>query len=86
MRPALLVLAGLLAAAAPPPGAQSCTGCHAAGSAMGALDGMADAAIEASMAGYRDGTAPATIMNRIARGFTPEQTRAIAQWFAGRQP
>jgi sulfide dehydrogenase cytochrome subunit len=82
MRRAASVLATvLLAGAAPPPGASSCTGCHAAGSGMGALAGMPAASIEAAMQGFRDGSRKATLMNRIAAGFTPAQTQAIALWF-----
>ena len=83
MRAALLLVA-LAVGAAAPPGAESCTGCHAPGSAMGALDGMAASAIDEAMVGFRTGGRPATLMNRIAKGFTPEQTHAIALWFAQR--
>ena len=75
-----VVLAGFLGGAAPP-GAESCTGCHAAGSGMGALAGMPAASIDEAMQGFREHKRPATLMNRIAAGFTPEQTRAIAAWF-----
>lgn len=79
--PALqLTFAAVLLAAAPP-GAESCTGCHAQGSPMGNLAGMPAAKIEAAMRAFRDHARPATLMNRIAPGFTPEETRAIAAWF-----
>lgn len=81
MRLAATTVAAALAAAAPPPGAESCTGCHAAGSGMGSLAGVKAAQIEADMQGFRDHSRPATLMNRIAAGFTPEQTHAIALWF-----
>ena len=80
MRLAAAAAAVLLGAAAPPPGAESCTGCHASGSGMGALAGLPAATIEASMQAFRDHSRPATLMNRIATGFSPEQTRAIATW------
>jgi cytochrome c553 len=32
------------------------------------------------MAAFRAGERPATIMTRIARGFSPDETRAIAEW------
>ncbi|WP_342149007.1 cytochrome C [Methylorubrum sp. SB2] len=68
----------------PPPGASSCTGCHAPGAAMGALEGRPEAEIVAALEAFRSGARPATIMNRIARGFDEAESRAIAAWFAGR--
>ncbi|GJE13482.1 MULTISPECIES: c-type cytochrome [Methylobacterium] len=68
----------------PPAGAASCTGCHAAGAAMGALDGRPESEIAGALAAFRSGERPATIMNRIARGFDEAESRAIAAWFAGR--
>jgi cytochrome c553 len=32
------------------------------------------------MGAFRAGERPATIMTRIARGFSPEETRALAEW------
>jgi cytochrome c553 len=68
----------------PPPGASSCTGCHAQGAAMGALEGRSEAEIVGALAAFRSGERPATIMNRIARGFDADESRAIAAWFAAR--
>ena len=34
------------------------------------------------MDAFRAGTAPATVMDRIAKGFTHDETRAIAAWWA----
>lgn len=69
-----------------PPGASSCTGCHAAGAAMGALDGRPEADIAGALAAYRAGARPATIMTRIARGFSEPESRAIAAWFSVQAP
>ncbi|MDB5571845.1 MAG: cytochrome [Hyphomicrobiales bacterium] len=67
----------------PPPGASSCSGCHgAAGSDLPTLSGRSADEIAGSMAAFRSGERPATLMNRIAKGFTDEETRAIAQWIA----
>ena len=33
------------------------------------------------MQAFRDHSRPATLMNRIAAGFTQAQTQAIATWF-----
>ena len=87
---ATVLLAGLASSAsaqtAPqsaPPGALSCTGCHAldSGAAL-PLGALSAGEIEAALAGYRDGTREATVMDRIARGFTPEESHAVARWIA----
>lgn len=91
-RAALVSAAALAAAAAqaaearPPPGASSCTGCHAARAAMGGLDGRPEAEIAGALAAYRAGERPASIMTRIAKGFDLAESRAIAAYFAGRVP
>ncbi len=86
MRAFAIVLAGLAHSAlaqGAPSGALSCTGCHAlhpdAAIPIGALSAEE---ITAALAAYRDGTREATIMDRIARGFTPEESQAIARWIA----
>ena len=66
----------------PPIGASSCTGCHAEGAAMGSLDGRPEAEIVGALAAFRAGQRPATIMNRIAKGFDEGESRSIAAWFA----
>ena len=68
-----------------PPGAAACGGCHgpaALGSAIPSLEGQAAADIVAQMQAFRSGGRPATVMGRIAKGFTEEETRAIAEWLA----
>ena len=94
MRP-ITVAAVLLAATAPaiaqsvaPPGATACSGCHGAGAASTtplSLRGQAPKEIVAAMQAFRTGQRPATVMDRIAKGFTDEETRAIAAW-VGQQP
>jgi cytochrome subunit of sulfide dehydrogenase len=71
----------------PPPGAASCTGCHAAGTATAIppLQGRPAVEIAEAMRAYRSGERPATVMDRIAKGFTEEETAAIAGWLAGRR-
>ncbi|RUU29075.1 c-type cytochrome [Mesorhizobium sp. M6A.T.Ce.TU.002.03.1.1] len=67
------------------PGATACTGCHgpaALGSAIPSLDGHAADDIVAQMQAFRSGEREATVMDRIARGYTEEETRAIAEWLA----
>jgi cytochrome subunit of sulfide dehydrogenase len=79
----------LLAASAAPPGAASCSGCHAVGtvpaSPVSRLYGRDAGAIMTAMTGFRDGSAPATVMNRIAKGFSDDELRAIAAWLAAQK-
>ncbi|PWC31731.1 c-type cytochrome [Azospirillum sp. TSO22-1] len=84
---AVLVLLSAGAAAAPP-GAEACSGCHPATRAEGApppLAGQPADDIAAAMQDFRTGQRPATVMDRIAKGFTDEEIRAIAVWVARAQ-
>lgn len=66
-----------------PAGATSCSGCHgASGSALPTLSNLTAAQIEDAMTAFSSGTREATLMNRIAKGYSPEETRAIAVWIA----
>jgi len=80
------VLAGalLLVAAAPPPGATSCSGCHGGAAPLPILAGKSAGDTVAALAAFRDGSRAATVMDRIAKGFSPEESSAIATWWAGR--
>lgn len=77
------VLLGTVAAAPPnlpPPGASSCSGCHSPGAlSLASLDA---ASIVTAVDAYRAGTRPATVMDRIARGFSHDEIVAIAAWLA----
>ena len=68
-----------------PPGASSCSGCHpaAGGGAVPALRGQPPEQIAAAMRAYRSGERPATVMDRIAKGFSDEEIQAIAGWVSG---
>jgi cytochrome c553 len=68
----------------PPPGASACSGCHGGG-AFPSLHGSAAADIAAAMRAYRTGERSATVMDRIAKGFTDEETEAIAAWLASKR-
>jgi len=72
------------AAIVPPSGAASCTGCHAADSRVTTgvprIAGRPAAEIVAAMEAFRSGQKPATVMDRIAKGFTDAEIRAIAEW------
>ncbi len=82
---ALSLPAGAAWAAAAPPGAAACSGCHRApghGGAVPALQGRPAAEIVAAMRAYRAGERSPTVMDRIAKGFTDGEIQAIADWLA----
>jgi sulfide dehydrogenase cytochrome subunit len=95
MRPLPLLLGGVMlafalpAAAQAPLAAQGCVGCHGPnGAGMGAVPGLAGrdrAELIAQMNALRANERPATIMGRIARGYTEAEIIASADYFA-RQP
>jgi cytochrome subunit of sulfide dehydrogenase len=82
------VVAGEAARAADmaPPGASSCTGCHAAkpipNSVIPRIAGRKADDIAKFMREYRSGAWPSSVMGRIAKGFDDQQIDAIAAWFA----
>jgi cytochrome c553 len=84
----LLLCAGIAPALAAeaPPGAASCSGCHAAkanaDTLVRRLAGQDATAMVAAMQAFRAGQRPATVMNRIAKGFSDDEIKAIAAWFA----
>lgn len=78
-------ISGPAAAQDAPSGALSCSGCHqppGAGGALPSLAGRPAEEIVAALAQFRSGERPATVMDRIAKGFTDEESRAIADWLA----
>jgi sulfide dehydrogenase cytochrome subunit len=85
----LLGLTGTATAADSPPGAAGCSGCHAARTGVDTpvprLIGRDAAQIVAAMADFRAGKRPTTIMDRIAKGFTEDEVKAIAAWFAAQK-
>ena len=90
----LLCLCGRAFAASPdvskaPAGASACLGCHGASETeLPSLKNLTAQEIENAMEAFRSGGREATLMNRISKGFTPEESRAIAQWLTtqGRKP
>jgi cytochrome c553 len=84
----LLWPVGAMAADAPP-GASSCSGCHPASRTVDTpvkrLIGSNPAEIVAAMQAYRSGQRPATVMERIAKGFTDDETKAIADWYGAQK-
>jgi cytochrome subunit of sulfide dehydrogenase len=72
-----------------PPGASSCSGCHPATAGVATpvarLVGRDAAQITTAMTEFRTGKRPATVMDRIAKGFTDDETKAIAAYFAAQK-
>lgn len=70
----------------PPPGASSCSGCHAVNASVETpvppIRGRTAEEIIAAMVAFRAGKQPATVMDRIAKGFTDDELRPIAAWLA----
>jgi cytochrome c553 len=83
---AALLAAGSAQAASPPPGAASCSGCHArheaASSEIPGIYGRDPAEVLAALKSFRDGSKPATVMNRLTKGFSDDELQAIAAWLA----
>jgi cytochrome subunit of sulfide dehydrogenase len=83
---ASLIAAAVVASAEPPAGAASCSGCHPASSRIASpvarLLGLDRAAIVRAMQDFRSGQRAATVMDRLAKGFTDEEIQAIAAWYA----
>ena len=83
---AVILTAGAAIAAEAPAGAASCSGCHAsnprAGTPVPPLAARPAAEIATAMAEFKAGKRQGTIMDRIAKGFSDEETQAIAQWYS----
>jgi cytochrome c553 len=81
-----LVFASASASTATPPLAVGCQGCHGGGDPrLPKLAGRSAADIVAAMTAFRNGGRPATVMDRIARGFSGDETAAIAAWYAAQR-
>jgi cytochrome subunit of sulfide dehydrogenase len=68
-----------------PPGAAGCSGCHPTGrvdTPVTRLGGRSAADIITAMQEFRGGQRPGTVMDRIAKGFTDDEIKAIAAWYA----
>jgi len=71
--------------------AATCANCHGTdgriqGDVLPVLAGRAAAEIEMALADFRSGRRAATVMDQIARGYTPEQSARIAAYFAALPP
>ena len=78
-----------MASAEPPAGAAACSGCHPTSarvtSPVPRLAGLDQARIVKAMEDFRSGNRPATVMDRIAKGFTDAEIQAIAAWYASQR-
>lgn len=70
--------------------AATCANCHGTNGAargdMKALAGVNAEKLVAMMNDFRSGDQPATIMHQISKGYSDEQIRLIAGYFAAQQP
>ena len=70
--------------------AATCANCHGTnGNARGdmkPLAGMPADKLTAMLADYRSGAQPATIMHQIVKGYTEDQIKLIAAYFAAQKP
>jgi cytochrome c553 len=88
----VFTLTGYASAAGPadaPPGALSCSGCHptarTAQTTVPRLVGRNPADIVAAMQAFKSGQTPATVMDRIAKGFSDDEVKAIAAWYGAQK-
>lgn len=69
--------------------AATCANCHGTnGHATGAMRPLAGVPAErtlALLADFKSGTMPATVMHQIVKGYTDEQLKAIATFFAAQK-
>ena len=83
------VAAASAAAAEPPAGAAACSGCHPTSARVTSpvlrLAGLDQARIVKAMEEFRSGKRAATVMDRIAKGFTDDEIQAIAAWYASQR-
>lgn len=80
---------GQMAYAATPTGqmlAYTCVGCHGnKGESKGAIpsiDGLSAEQMVQAMQDYRSDKRPGTVMNRIAKGYSDEEIKAMSDYFA----
>ena len=70
--------------------AATCANCHGTnGNARGdmrPLAGVSADRIIAMLADYKSGNQPATIMHQISKGYSDEQVKLIAAYFAAQKP
>ena len=84
-----LALTGAAFGADAPPGASSCSGCHPAARSVDTtvprLAGRDAEQVVAAMQDFKSGKRPSTVMDRIAKGFTDDEIKAIADWYGAQK-
>ena len=69
--------------------AAACANCHGTGGVaqpgMVSLAGQSREDMTAKLLAYKEGKLPATIMHQISKGYTDDQLRALAGWFAAQK-
>ncbi|MEO5350726.1 MAG: cytochrome c4 [Magnetococcus sp. YQC-3] len=70
--------------------ANTCAGCHgtngvSGGPAMPTIAGMPAKYLKSVMADFKSGKRPSTIMGRLAKGYSDEETALIADYFAAQK-
>ncbi len=84
-----IVPASVAMAADMPAGVAACSGCHAVSRTVDTpvprLLGRKAEDISFAMREYKAGTRPATVMGRLAKGFSDDEIAAMASWFAGQK-
>lgn len=85
----ILLTIGVAAAADAPAGASSCSGCHPANAGVQTpvppLAGRNAGEIVTAMQAFRSGQRSATVMDRIAKGYSEAEVQAIAAWYAAQK-
>lgn len=89
----MLALSGSAFAAPATPAmlSNACAGCHgthgeSAGPSMPALAGQSKIAIVESMKGFKSDVRPATVMGRLAKGFSDADFEAMGEFFSKQKP
>lgn len=69
--------------------ANTCFSCHGTDGqsegAMPSIKGKPAAYISAMLTAYRNDSKKGTVMNRIAKGFSPDEIAALSKYFASKQ-
>jgi cytochrome subunit of sulfide dehydrogenase len=91
----MVVVTGAVLAATPAPAADpqvlasSCSGCHTNDekltTAIPKIRGLPETVLADAMRAFRAGQRPATVMDRIAKGFTDDEIKQLAAYFSARK-
>lgn len=68
--------------------ALACTGCHSeqpADDKLQSISSLTASEIVTAMREFRSGQRSATLMDRIAKGFSDEEIQTIAEWFGSQK-